>query len=155
MARQATSRWRLWVGALLVVGATAYLMGTAFHGATTYYLSADEALARAAGQRESLAVRVRGRVTPGTLQFDAVQSTLRFVLGPDETGAPEASARAAVAPGPSGAPARGIDVVYRGAPPDNLQEGSPVIVEGRLRAEGRLEATQVLVQCPSRYEADR
>jgi len=138
-----------------VVGATAYLMGTAFQGATTYYLSADEALARAADRREPLSVRVHGSVTPGTLRFDASETTLRFVLGPGETGASEASARAAVATGPSGSRARAIDVVYRGAPPDNLQEGSPVIVEGRLWADGRLEATQILVQCPSRYEAER
>lgn len=147
---------RLWAGVLLVVGATLYLMATAFRGAATYYLSAEEALSRAAGSPEPLSVRIRGTVWPGTLRFDPAAMELRFGLGPDpgesKAGAPASGEALAASPTPSRAPR--IEVIYRGAPPDNLSEGKPVIVEGRLAGDGRLTATLVLVTCPSRYEPE-
>ena len=121
-------------------------MATAFRGAATYYLSADEALARAAARQAPLAVRVRGSVQPGSLRVDAATATVRFVLGPE---AAEGDGR----PHPQAAPR--IQVVYRGAPPDSLGEGTPVIVEGSLSPDGQLTATQLLVTCPSRYEPER
>ncbi|MEW6046078.1 MAG: cytochrome c maturation protein CcmE [Bacillota bacterium] len=148
---------RVWVGVLVLVGATAYLMATGFRGATTYYLLPEEALNRAAQTGRSLPVRIRGRVEPGTLGFDPAAMAVRFRLGPDLAGQDggaagdpsTASAAARTAPGNL------IDVAYRGAPPDNLAEGKQVIVEGRLGPDGRLTASQLLVTCPSRYESDK
>lgn len=154
MGRHRASRWRLWVGALLVVGATVYLMATAFRGATTYYLSAEEALAKAARSPEPLSVRVRGTVWPGTLHFNPVAMELRFGLGPEMAGSEVSAADAGEALAATGAHPAHLQVIYRGAPPDNLSEGKPVIVEGRLFGDGRLTASQVLVTCPSRYEPE-
>ena len=147
---------RLWVGVLLVVGATVYLTVTALQGATTYYLSAEEALARAAGSPEPLNVRIRGTVWPGTLHFDTSAMEVRFSLGPDDAshGSATPAAGQATAAGHADLEGPRIQVTYRGAPPDNLSEGKPVIVEGRLASDGRLTATQVLVTCPSRYEPE-
>ncbi|MFC1803306.1 cytochrome c maturation protein CcmE [Thermoproteota archaeon] len=46
-----------------------------------------------------------------------------------------------------------IKVTYRGVPPQNLeQEGNQVVVLGTLRDDGKIESSQLLVKCPSKYE---
>jgi cytochrome c-type biogenesis protein CcmE len=47
-----------------------------------------------------------------------------------------------------------IEVHYRGAPPQNLEQGSEVVVVGSLSAEGIIESSSLLVKCPSKYEGD-
>jgi cytochrome c-type biogenesis protein CcmE len=46
-----------------------------------------------------------------------------------------------------------VKVTYRGVPPQNLeQEGNQVVVLGTLRDDGKIESSQLLVKCPSKYE---
>jgi cytochrome c-type biogenesis protein CcmE len=44
-----------------------------------------------------------------------------------------------------------ITVNYTGSPPQNFQEGKQVVVIGRLTSPNTLEASQMLVKCPSKY----
>lgn len=41
---------------------------------------------------------------------------------------------------------------YTGIPPQGLKPGQMIVAAGVLTAPGRLNATQLLVKCPSRYE---
>jgi len=45
-----------------------------------------------------------------------------------------------------------IKVNYIGSPPQNFQEGTQVVVIGELISPNTLEAPQMLVKCPSKYE---
>jgi len=45
-----------------------------------------------------------------------------------------------------------IEVNYTGSPPQNFQEGEQVVVIGKLISPNTVEATQMLVKCPSKYE---
>ena len=48
-----------------------------------------------------------------------------------------------------------IKVTYRGVPPQNLeQEGNEIVVLGTLDSDGKIESTQLLVKCPSKYEGE-
>ena len=47
-----------------------------------------------------------------------------------------------------------IEVHYAGAPPQNLEQGSEVVVLGSLSEAGVLETSSLLVKCPSKYEGD-
>lgn len=48
-----------------------------------------------------------------------------------------------------------IEVVYRGVPPQNLeQEGNQIVVLGTLGSNGEIESNQLLVKCPSKYEGE-
>ena len=47
-----------------------------------------------------------------------------------------------------------IEVHYTGAPPQNLEQGSEVVVLGSLSEAGILETSSLLVKCPSKYEGD-
>src|SRR6267378_1424357 len=44
-------------------------------------------------------------------------------------------------------------VVFHGLPPDTFNDSVEVVVEGRLKKDGVIYATNVLAKCGSRYEA--
>jgi cytochrome c-type biogenesis protein CcmE len=67
-------------------------------------------------------------------------------------------------PNPDGSPVKAVAaaqpaafrVIARGEPkPDMFAAGRDVIVEGRLAADGTIEARQVLTSCPSKYVPKR
>ena len=41
---------------------------------------------------------------------------------------------------------------YRGVPPQGLREGQKIVAIGILETPARLNATRLLVKCPSKYE---
>lgn len=45
-----------------------------------------------------------------------------------------------------------ITAHYTGVPPQGLKTGQKIVAVGVLTAPGRLNATQLLVKCPSKYE---
>ena len=45
-----------------------------------------------------------------------------------------------------------LNVVYHGPRPDMFRDGAEVVVEGKYAASGKLEARQLLLKCPSKYE---
>jgi cytochrome c-type biogenesis protein CcmE len=45
-----------------------------------------------------------------------------------------------------------ITVHYTGVPPQGLKTGQQVVAIGMLTAPGQMNATQILVKCPSKYE---
>ncbi len=46
-----------------------------------------------------------------------------------------------------------IDVVYRGEPVSNFVEGQQSVAVGELVSSQKLQASQILVKCPSKYES--
>ncbi|MBU2634715.1 MAG: cytochrome c maturation protein CcmE [Nanoarchaeota archaeon] len=47
-----------------------------------------------------------------------------------------------------------IGVSYRGVPPQNLEQGNDIVVVGSLTEAGLIEASQIMVKCPSKYEGE-
>ena len=90
-----------------------------------------------------------GRVKAGTISWDPISLTLKFVIVP----IPDPSA-SPVQPVSIKAPAdASFGVVCVGQPkPDMLAPGRDVIVEGTLGADGVITATQVMTSCPSKYQ---
>ncbi|HEY8498495.1 MAG TPA: cytochrome c maturation protein CcmE [Limnochordales bacterium] len=130
-------RRRLWVGAAAAIAAAlAYLIAMAIDAAGAYYLTIPEAQARA-GAIHGRTVRVQGVVDGPSVRWDLASLTLSFTIhDPSE-------------------PGRRLEVRYRGSRPDGLEDGRTVIAEGRLSPDGRLmTASTLMVQCPSRYEAE-
>ena len=124
-------RKRFLIVGLAVAIALGYLGFTAFQGASMYYLTVDELLARndAYGER----VRVMGKVEDGSVVRNSETNTLRFAVT-DENG-------------------MSLPVVYSGMVPDAFKHGADVVVEGSLTRAGTFEADSLLVKCPSKYEA--
>ena len=125
-------RKRFLIVGLTVAIALGYLGFTAFQGASMYYLTVDELLARgdaAYGEQ----VRLMGRVADGSVDKNPSANTLRF----DVTSEDGAS----------------LPAVYSGMVPDAFKEEADVVLEGSLTPAGTFQADTLLVKCPSKYEA--
>ena len=139
------SKLHFMVGASLIMLAIGYLITAAVRNTSEYYLTVDEVCAHKS-QLSGQMLRVAGRVKPGNIRWDPNTLMLAFsIVAP---------------PNPDGSPVRPVAaaepvefrVIARGEPkPDMFAAGRDVIVEGRLAANGTIEARQVLTSCPSKY----
>jgi cytochrome c-type biogenesis protein CcmE len=136
---------RFIIGVGLIVAAIAYLIITSIRNTSEYYLTVPEVSARQtelAGQ----ALRVAGRVKPGTIDWDSSTLTLKFAIYPIP-GAPDDAVKAVAESEPAT-----FRVVSTGEPkPDMFAPDRDVIVEGKLGSDGVIAATQVMTSCPSKY----
>ncbi len=128
-------RKRVLVPGIAVVLAMSYLGYVAFTGAAMYYLTVGELLARGASAYGE-EVRVSGHVLPESVESDPATNTLRFTVIDKNSQA-----------GPS------LPVVYTGVVPDAFKDDSNVVLEGSLSPSGTFEADNLLVKCPSKYQA--
>ncbi len=94
----------------------------------TYY-SPSEVLTQKAGL-SGRKVKVYGRVAEGSLMHRPGTPMYRFEVRDDRGSLP---------------------VIVNGILPPQLAEGREVSVEGRLGADGAIQASRVLTKCPSKY----
>jgi cytochrome c-type biogenesis protein CcmE len=124
-------RRRLLVGVALVVlgtGAAAALALRAFQENLLYFYSPSQV---AAGEAPAgRAFRVGGLVAAGSFRRDAQSLVVSFAL--TDT-------------------LHSVDVVYDGVLPDLFREGQGVVANGRLLADGRFRAEQVLAKHDENY----
>lgn len=123
------------VASVAIVVVLGVLIGGAFwgDGITAYYLEVDEVLAKSPEERADRTFRVAGEVDVDTIHWDPVLMLLTMDVVKDD--------------------AR-ITTEYHGVKPDNLEnEDASVVITGKFRADGIFEVSQLLVQCPSKYEA--
>jgi cytochrome c-type biogenesis protein CcmE len=139
------------VGGVVVAGLIIYLMVNAVQSAGAYYREVHEVLA----QESSLMgkpIRVSGNIVPGSIVYDAAKLDLSFKISD-----------------PSDAN-KMLAIHFHGVKPDQMErEGTSAIVEGTLgsnlskvaatgtgaAAAGggpQVEANNLLLKCPSRYE---
>jgi cytochrome c-type biogenesis protein CcmE len=122
------------VGALLIVGSVGYLMASGIKKTGQYFLTPSELTRKVAGDPSfyDVGMKLGGHVVRGTVTKDVATQTLRFNV----------SDGAATYP-----------VTFHGLPPDTFNDSVEVVVEGRLKRDGVIHATNVLAKCGSRYEA--
>lgn len=138
-------------GAVIFAAMLAMSIATYFSSQEAYY-TVDELVANAAvypaagavqaaeletepaalGEPVGRRMQIRGGVDKASVRRPADGLELRFVM--------------------TGKRGR-VPVVYRGVVPDTFDLAESVTVGGRVTAEGGFEADQLLVQCPSKYEA--
>lgn len=123
-------RVKFLVGGLVILAAVAYLVVMALQTTGAYYRTVSEVVS----QKEALVgkpLRVSGQLIVDSIVWKPLTLELSFEIT-DETGAR-------------------LPVYFQGVKPDNMTEAAEVIVEGRLRPDGVLEANSLLLKCPSRY----
>jgi cytochrome c-type biogenesis protein CcmE len=126
-------RTRLALALVLVGIVTAVLIFTAATRASSLYLTVPELQrlgAKAVGENLSVSGTILGR----TVEWDPVHQRLAFTIRDDTTG-------------------QVLPVVYHGPKPDEFTNDWPVIVSGELQPDGTFTAEQLLIKCPSKYEA--
>lgn len=122
------------VGAAVVLGLIAYLIVSAISSSGAYYREVSEVLAEQAALTGKN-LRVSGNIVTESIRYDAATLDLSFrISDPKDAG-------------------KQITVHFHGVKPDQMErEGSSAIVEGKMGANGVIEANNLLLKCPSRYE---
>lgn len=93
----------------------------------TPYVSLDEA------KKSKKVVQVKGYRVSGSEYFDVENKILRFQMMDDK--------------------GQKFEVIYNGVKPANMEQAEEIVVIGRY-VQGRFEAEQLLVKCPSKYQAE-
>jgi len=130
-----SSKVRLVVIAVLLASTLGYLGYKGFVSGASYYLKVPELQARAA-EFEGKPLRVSGQLVAGSVQ--GVAPEIRFSIG--EAGAV-------------------LPVVYQGVMPvvferkDIPAQDISVLAEGQLAPDGTFLASNILVKCPTKWEA--
>lgn len=118
---------KLVLGLLLVVASIGFGV-TAFRNSLTPYISFAEA------RRSGASSQVNGTLAdPASVRYDVTRSELAFSLKDDH--------------------GEVLPVVYHGVKPANFEQATSVVAIGTFSG-GRFEADQLLVKCPSKYQAE-
>ena len=131
---KANSKVKFIVGGVVIVGLIAYLIVSSISSAGSYYREVGEVLS----QRDALAgksLRVSGNIVTESVKYDTAKMDLNFLIS-DPTDANKQ-----------------LPVYFHGVQPDQItREGASAIVEGTLGSGGTVQANNLLLKCPSRYE---
>ena len=122
-------RYLIGVGILVIV--VAYLIYLSFGSSVSYYVTVSEFFDRGTELHDTN-VRVAGKIADTPVDWNAEDLELRFTIteGGDT-----------------------MEVVYQGAKPSTFQAGSSILVEGEYHSDGVFQASQLILKCPSKYEA--
>jgi cytochrome c-type biogenesis protein CcmE len=124
-------RVKMTVAAIIVAGAAIlFFLSGSGTSKEVFYVSPTEFKADPGLLKDR--VRIKGKIQPGTVQASADKMDLQFAI---EDGK------------------ESVKVHYRGAVPDAFQEGLEAVVDGRMGSQGVFECKELVVKCPSKYEA--
>ncbi len=127
-----SNKWKLIIGAIVLIGALGYFAFMAFESATVYFYTVSEMKEQEA-TREGKVVRVSGKLLPASFHREDGSTLARFAL----TDGIES-----------------LDAVHSGVLPDLFfNEHSDIILEGTYTPTGVFESQNVIVKCPSKYIA--
>ncbi|MDC3418149.1 cytochrome c maturation protein CcmE [Aquibacillus salsiterrae] len=122
------------VAFVLFFGVVGTLVYTSISSAATFYMTVDE-LKGNEQQAMGKPVKISGEIVGDSVEFDSDEILLTFeIRGKDD-------------------PTFRVPIEYTGVKPDSMNDGWEAIVEGELTQDGTFIATEVLVKCPSKYEA--
>jgi cytochrome c-type biogenesis protein CcmE len=131
---KANSKVKFIIGGVIIVALIGYLIVSSISSAGAYYREVGEVLA----QTDTLAgknLRVSGNIVTPSISYDAANLDLSFMISDPADASQQ------------------LAVHFHGVQPDQMtREGSSAIVEGTLGPNGVVEANNLLLKCPSRYE---
>ena len=116
-------------GAVIIVAAFAYLLYGGLDQNVVYFLTPKELLAKGT-KAVDVPVRLGGQVKPGSVVWNDTTLSLRFTI---TDGTSE------------------VAVASKGAPPQMFRDGMGVVVEGRYRADGTFNCTNLMVKHSNEY----
>ena len=117
-------------GVVVFIGAFAYLMFGGIGSNLVYFLTPSELLAKGTSVYDT-PLRLGGQVVPGSVNWNAANVDLRFMMQDGKAQVP---------------------VHSHGAPPQMFRDGIGVVVEGKYLSNGTFEATNLLVKHSNEYK---
>jgi cytochrome c-type biogenesis protein CcmE len=142
---------------VVIVAAVIYLLISSTNSTAQFFLTVDELLSKG-DEVEGRNVTVSGAVLGQTIVYDAMGPSVTFTMAqvpgdPDEV--EEAGGLAQVLHDAVNNPnAETLEVVYNSVKPDLLQHEAQAIARGKMGADGRFYADDLLLKCPTRYEEE-
>ena len=131
---KANSKVKFIVGGAVIVALIGYLIVSSISTQGAYFREVGEVL----DQQTALSgksLRVSGKIVTESIQYDAANLDLSFRIS-DPTNANKQ-----------------LPIHFHGVQPDQIgRENTEAIVEGVLGPGGTVEANNLLLKCPSRYE---
>ncbi len=118
------------IGGIIIFLAIGYLGFMSFQSSATYYYTLTE-FAQQGDSVNGENVRVKGDISPGSVEKEQAGRILRFILVEGTESMP---------------------VYYQGVVPDTFNETFEIVIEGKLGADGVFEAHTLMPKCPSKYE---
>jgi cytochrome c-type biogenesis protein CcmE len=133
-SNRANKQIKFIVGGTVVLGLIAYLIVSAISSSGAYYREVSEVL----NEKVMLTgknLRVSGNIVTDSIKYDPATLDLSFkIADPKDSG-------------------KQLAIHFHGVKPDQMErEGSSAIVEGAMAGNGVVEANNLLLKCPSRYE---
>ena len=125
-------RIRLWIGFSLVGAVIAALIGVSVAKSASYDLTVAQVISRRPGP--AVPVTVSGTIVGGTVHWLPDRESLEFAIH-------------------DGGSVQTLYVKYHGLRPNDFTNGWPVVVTGTISTQGVLDARQLLIKCPSKYQA--
>jgi cytochrome c-type biogenesis protein CcmE len=126
------TKTKLMIGLGIVLSVLGALIFVGMSSASAFYMTVDEVVEKKAEALDK-PLKMSGNIVGESIQWDPDRIVLTFEL--------------------EGESGERIPVTYEGIKPDTLNDGWEAIVDGRLTPEGTFVASDLLVKCPSKYEA--
>jgi len=150
------TNWKLIIGCLAIAGAVIYLLVSSTLGSMQYFITIDELLQNPASYQNKT-VRVSGAVIGDSVIVNTDTSTVEFtaanISSDHEAIAESGGMAAALFEAVNNPDTRRIKIVYHGVKPDLLKDQTQAILTGKLDAKNVFQADEILLKCPTKYEA--
>ncbi len=131
---RANSKIKFIVGGAVIVLLIGWLIGSSISTQGAYFREVGEVL----NQQTALtgkSLRVSGKIVTESIQYDAANLDLRFKISDPADATKQ------------------LPIHFHGVQPDQItRENTEAIVEGTMGPNGSMEANNLLLKCPSRYE---
>lgn len=128
-----STRGKLMIALIVVVGTIGLLVRTAVTHASTFYVTVAQ-LYQEGASAENQQSTVSGNIVGASVKWDPEKSLLSFTVEDTSGG-------------------RQLPVVYHGTKPDDFSNNWPVIMTGSVTSSGTFHASKLLIKCPSKYNA--
>ena len=144
-----SERTKFLIGALLLLGAVAYLLISGTMQGARFFITVEEVVNDASYINQT--VRVSGAVLGESIDYDSDNAIIRFTVVNIPTEFEDlATALHDATQDPNAAR---MDVIVEGEPmPDLLQNEAQAILTGEFGDDGLFHASELLLKCPSRFE---
>ena len=147
---------KLIIGIAVIVIALGYLVISSTLSGSQYFMTVEELQAQKA-ELVGKNVRMSGAVLGETIQYDpqTLQLSFQVAQSPGDHREIEAMGgmQKVLADAVANPNAAKMTIYYKGARPDLLKDEAQAIITGSLDANGDFQATELLLKCPSKYEA--
>jgi cytochrome c-type biogenesis protein CcmE len=152
-----SSKVKFFIGGGILIAAIVYLITSSLSANVQYFLTVEETLNKQmAGELANRNIRVSGAVLGDSIEYNIDTLELRFTIAhvpadnkllKEQGGLGEALHQAVIDP-----QRPHLDVYYTGPIPDLLQNEAQAIITGEVVSDGVIQAEQILLKCPTKYE---